>query len=234
MYYCIIDHTIGALDQSIALVGNKRELENLQEQVSATSVQVLIKKEENEEYEDVIRGMQSHDIVIYNVSISEFKEQLNETPSSQPVTVAKQDTLSDSEISSSDSEPDFDFESDFDSELGIMTIIKLRHGKLNNKFMILSLTIVWVPCFNNSINLGVSESEELWLFRFVMEKQKVSLPILQKIKDDSCSNDDKASLFLKSIIDDPILLNALREDKRRHEEGIMCGWDLFDFIYSFV
>ena len=61
--------------------------------------------------------------------------------------VAKQDTLSDSEISSSDSESDFDFESDFDSESGIMTIIKLSHGKLNNKFMILCLTIVCVPCF---------------------------------------------------------------------------------------
>ena len=91
-----------------------------------------------------------------------------------------------------------------------------------------------VPCFNNSINLGVSESRALRLFRFVMKKQKVSLPVLQKIKDDSCSNDDKASLFLKSINDDPILLAALREDKRQHEEGIMCGWDSFDFIYSFV
>ena len=56
MYYCIIDHTIGLLDQSVALVENKREIENLQEQVSATSVQVLIKKEENKEYKDVIRG----------------------------------------------------------------------------------------------------------------------------------------------------------------------------------
>ena len=89
--------------------------------------------------------------------------------------------------------------------------------------MILCLTIVWMPCFNNSINLGVSESEALRLFRFVMKKQKVSLPILQKIKDDSCSNDDKASLFLKSINDDPILVDALRQDKRQHKEGIMCG-----------
>ena len=212
MYYCIIDHTLGVLDQSVALVENKREIEKLQEQVSATSVQVLIKKEENEEYKDAIRGTQLHVIVIYNVSISEFEEQLKETPSSH--LVANQDTLSDSE-------------SDSDLELGIMTMIKLSHGKLNNKFMILCLTIVWVPCFNNSINIGVSE-----LFRFVMEEQIVSLPILQKIKDDSYSNEDKASLFLKSISDDPILLTALREDKRQHEEGIMCGWDSFDFNYS--
>ena len=77
--------------------------------------------------------------------------------------------------------------------------------------------------------------ESLQLLQFVLTEQKVSLPILQKIKDDSCSNDDKASLFLKSINDDPILLAALRQDKEQHEGiGIMCGWDSFDFIYSFV
>ena len=80
-----------------------------------------------------------------------------------------------------------------------------------------------IPCFNNSIDLGVSESDVLQLFRFLMEQQKVSLPVLQKIKDDLCSNDDKASLSLKSISDDPILVAALRQDKRQHEEGIMCG-----------
>ena len=80
----------------------------------------------------------------------------------------------------------------------------------------------------------LSMLESLQLLQFVLTEQKVSLPILQKIKDDSCSNDDKASLFLKSINDDPILLRALRRDKRQHEEGIMCGWDSFDFIYSFV
>ena len=81
----------------------------------------------------------------------------------------------------------------------------------------------------------LSMLESLELLQFVLTEQKVSLPILQKIKDDSCSNDDKASLFLKSISDDPILLTALREDKRQHEgKGIMCGWDSFDFIYSFV
>ena len=80
----------------------------------------------------------------------------------------------------------------------------------------------------------LSMLDSLQLLQFVLTEQKVSLPILQKIKDDSCSNDDKASLFLKSINDDPILLTTLRQDKRQHEEGIMCGWDSFDFIYSFV
>ena len=81
----------------------------------------------------------------------------------------------------------------------------------------------------------LSMLESLELLQFVLTEQKVFLPILQKIKDDSCNNDDKASLFLKSIKDDPILVYALREDKIQHEgKGIMCGWDSFDFIYSFV
>ena len=83
--------------------------------------------------------------------------------------------------------------------------------------------------------VGLSMLESLQLLQFVLTEQKVSLPILQKIKDNSCSNDDKASLFLKSINDDPILLGALRQDKEQHEgKGIMCGWDSFDFIYSFI
>ena len=82
--------------------------------------------------------------------------------------------------------------------------------------------------------VDLSMLESLQLLQFVLTEQKVSLPILQKIKDDSCSNDDKASLFLKSINDDLTLLTALRQDKRQHEEGIMCGWDSFHFIYSFV
>ena len=78
----------------------------------------------------------------------------------------------------------------------------------------------------------LSMLESLELLQFVLTEQKVSLPILQKIKDDSCSNDDKASLFLKSINDDPILLAALREDKWQHKRGIMCA--RVGFIYSFV
>lgn len=60
--------------------------------------------------------------------------------------------------------------------------------------------------------------EMLQLLQFVMEK-KVSLPIFHKITNNSCSNDDTVSLFLRTINDDPILLEALREDKTQHEEG---------------
>ena len=76
----------------------------------------------------------------------------------------------------------------------------------------------WIP----SSCVVLSMLESLQLLQFVLTEQKVSL---QKIKDDSCSNDDKASLFLKSINDDPILVYALREDKKQHEgKGITCGY----------
>lgn len=58
--------------------------------------------------------------------------------------------------------------------------------------------------------------ESLQLLQFVMEEE-VSLPIFQMIENSSCSNDDIVSLFLKTINDDPILLEALRQDKRQHE-----------------
>ena len=47
---------IGLLDQNESLIDIKREIAQLQEQISVTSVQILNKREENEEYKDVIRG----------------------------------------------------------------------------------------------------------------------------------------------------------------------------------
>ena len=92
-----------------------------------------------------------------------------------------------------------------------------------------SLLSVHEGLIHNSRVLSTLES--LQLLQFVLTEQKVCLPILQEIKNDSCSNDDKASLFLKSISDDPILLTALKRDKILHEgKGIMCGWDSFDFV----
>ena len=59
--------------------------------------------------------------------------------------------------------------------------------------------------------------ELIQLLQFVME-EKVYLSILQTISHNSCSNDDAVSLFIKTIMNDPILLEALRQDKRQHEE----------------
>ena len=44
------------MDKSTSLLEIKREIEEVQEQISSVSVKILIKKEENEEYRNVITG----------------------------------------------------------------------------------------------------------------------------------------------------------------------------------
>ena len=48
---------IGLLDQNESLIDNKREIAELQEQISLMSVHILNKREENEKYRDIITGM---------------------------------------------------------------------------------------------------------------------------------------------------------------------------------
>uniref|UniRef100_A0A1X7TS68 SH3 domain-containing protein n=1 Tax=Amphimedon queenslandica TaxID=400682 RepID=A0A1X7TS68_AMPQE len=60
--------------------------------------------------------------------------------------------------------------------------------------------------------------ELLQLLEFILSVEEVSLPILQKIRNDSSSNDEKASLFLETINDDPIMISALRQDKEQHDK----------------
>ena len=48
---------IGLLDQNESLIDNKREIAELQEQISLMSVHILNKREENDKYRDIIRGM---------------------------------------------------------------------------------------------------------------------------------------------------------------------------------
>ena len=64
--------------------------------------------------------------------------------------------------------------------------------------------------------------ESLQLLEFILSVEEVSLPILQKIRNDSSSNDEKASLFLETINDDPIMISALRQDKEQHDKGDYC------------
>ena len=64
--------------------------------------------------------------------------------------------------------------------------------------------------------------ESLQLLEFILSVEEVSLPILQKIRNDSSSNDEKASLFLETINDDPIMIPALRQDKKQHDKGNIC------------
>ena len=48
---------IGLLDQNESLIDNKREIAQLQEQISLMSVHILNKREKNEKYRDIIRSM---------------------------------------------------------------------------------------------------------------------------------------------------------------------------------
>ena len=48
---------IGLLDQNESLIDNKREIAELKEQISLMSLHILNKREENEKYRDIIRGM---------------------------------------------------------------------------------------------------------------------------------------------------------------------------------
>ena len=61
--------------------------------------------------------------------------------------------------------------------------------------------------------------------------EEVSLPILQKIRNDSSSNDEKDSLFLETINDDPIMMSALRQNKEQHDKGNIC--DYCDSQYNY-
>ena len=74
--------------------------------------------------------------------------------------------------------------------------------------------------------------ESLQLLEFILSVEEVSLPILQKIRNDSSSNDEKASLFLNTINDDPIMISALRQDKKQHDKGNIC--DYCDSQYNYL
>ena len=74
--------------------------------------------------------------------------------------------------------------------------------------------------------------ESLQLLEFILSVEEVSVPILQKIRNDSSSNDEKASLFLETINDDPIMISALRQDKKQHDKGNI--FDYCDSQYNYV
>ena len=69
--------------------------------------------------------------------------------------------------------------------------------------------IIPIGCVKSCV--GYSKLELLQLFQFVKEVN-LPHPVLQKIRNDLDDNDDKASLFLQSIDDDPTLLDTLRRE----------------------
>ena len=73
--------------------------------------------------------------------------------------------------------------------------------------------------------------ESIQLLEFILSVEEVSLPILQKIRNDSSSNDEKAFLFLETINDDPIMLPALRHDKEQLR-GNICDYCDSQYNYS--
>ena len=66
--------------------------------------------------------------------------------------------------------------------------------------------------------------ESLQLLEFILSVEEVSLPILQKIRNDLSSNNEKVSLFLEIINDDPIMISALREDKEQDDKSNICDY----------
>ncbi|XP_019852568.1 PREDICTED: uncharacterized protein LOC109582345 [Amphimedon queenslandica] len=65
-----------------------------------------------------------------------------------------------------------------------------------------------------------SKLESLQLLEFILSVKEVFLPILQKIRNNLSINNEKASLFLEAINDDPIMISALRQDKEQHDKRV--------------
>lgn len=75
----------------------------------------------------------------------------------------------------------------------------------------------FVPCSYVRSNL-----ESIELFQYAMGEQHVPIPCLKELKSRLLTEDEKASLFLQSIDDDPMLINALREARKLKKESKIC------------
>ncbi|XP_019864077.1 PREDICTED: tyrosine-protein kinase Fgr-like, partial [Amphimedon queenslandica] len=163
-----------------ALVEYKKEIELLQENVSVTSVQLLMSQKANTHKKDQCTQSLVVDI-----------------PTAKSVYTARYDyhpRWSD-EISFSKGEQleIFDNKGDITQWRG-RSLVSGDEGLIPSNYV-------------------YSLLESLQLLEFILSVKEVSLPVLQKIRNDSSSNDEKASLFLETINDDPIMISALRQDK---------------------
>ena len=57
------------MDKSTSLLEIKREIEEVQEQISSVSAKILIKKEENEEYKKVVTGTLYYRSISYKITL---------------------------------------------------------------------------------------------------------------------------------------------------------------------
>ena len=210
---------IGLLDQNESLIDNKREIAELQEQISLMSVHILNKREENEEYRDKIRGIYNYNYVLLLIK-SEWREQVTSTataetdklnsenddkPTAESVFIARYDyhAIRSDEISFSEGEQLEIYDKRISFEWKGRSLVSGDEGDIPSSCV-------------------YSMLESLQLLEFILSVEEVSLPILQKIRNDSSSNDEKVSLFLETINDDPIMIPALRQDKEQHDKSNIC------------
>ncbi|XP_019857436.1 PREDICTED: uncharacterized protein LOC109585750 [Amphimedon queenslandica] len=164
-----------------ALVEYKKEIELLQENISMTSIQLLMIQKANIDKKD------------------QCTQSLN-TPTAESIYTAR-----------------IDYHGIWSGHLSFSEGEQLKIFEKPDRFKWKGRSLVSGDEGDIPSSFVYSMLESLQLLEFLLSVEEVSLPILQKIRNDSSSNDEKASLFLETINDDPIMISALREDKEQHE-----------------
>uniref|UniRef100_A0A1X7ST03 SH3 domain-containing protein n=2 Tax=Amphimedon queenslandica TaxID=400682 RepID=A0A1X7ST03_AMPQE len=174
-----------------ALVEYKKEIELLQENISITSVQLLMSQKANIEKKD--QCTQSLD-----------------TPTAESIYTAR-----------------IDYHKIWSGDLSFSEGEQLEIYNRSDSFYWKGRSLVSGNEGEIPSSYVYSMLESLQFLEFILSVEEVSLPILQEIRNDSSSNDEKASLFLETINDDPIMISALRQDKEQHDEGVIGSVDWY-------
>ncbi|XP_019861558.1 PREDICTED: uncharacterized protein LOC109590036 [Amphimedon queenslandica] len=185
----LLTNKTGLLDQSKLLIDIKREIAELQEEISIMSVHILNKREENKKYRNILR--------------------MNK-PTEESVFIAR-----------------YHYHATMSGRISFSEGEQLEIYEKEDSFYWKGRSLVSGDEGVIPSSCVYSMSESLQLLKFILSIEEVSLPILQKIRDNSCSNDEKASLFLEIINDDPIMISALRQDKKQHDKRVTgrVKWD---------
>ena len=184
-----------------ALVEYKKEIELLQENISITSVQLLMSQKANIESMDMLVIKSLTDCMIYCIE----KDQCTQSPTAESIYTAR-----------------IDYHGLYNNDLSFSEGEQLEIYDKRNSFYWKGRSLVSGDEGDIPSSCVYSMLESLQLLEFILSVEEVSLPILQKIRNDSSSNDEKASLFLETINDDPIMISALREDKEQHDRSNIC------------
>ncbi|XP_019858048.1 PREDICTED: uncharacterized protein LOC109586316 [Amphimedon queenslandica] len=204
----LLTNKTGLLDQNESLIDIKREIAELQEQISVMSVHILNKRKENEKYRDVIR---------------EWRERLTLTSSAAKEIETAESTDKDDDKVNKKSVfiARYDYHAMKSNELSFSEGEQLEIYEKQNSLWWKGRSLVSGDEGDIPSSCVYSMLESLQLLEFILSVEDMSLPILQKtmIRNNSSSNDEKASLFLETINDDPIMIPALRQDKELHDKG---------------